>query len=131
MDNKKTASSKKTRRNWHLRHDPTFKRKVALEYLESGKSCRQIAEKYGTIDHTQVAAWARVLKEQLKAEGKVVVPETLKLLNSKMPDSPEYQALQKELEQAKLKVAGLETMINIADEQLGVNIRKKYGTKQS
>ncbi|OSZ81954.1 hypothetical protein CAP35_01390 [Chitinophagaceae bacterium IBVUCB1] len=130
MDNK-NVSSKKIRRNWHLRHDPSFKRKVALEYLEGGKSCRQVAEKYGTVDHTQVAAWARALKQELKAEGKVVVPETFKLLNVKQPDSPEYLALQKELEQAKLKIAGLETMISIADEQLGVSIRKKYGTKQS
>ena len=59
------------------------------------------------------------------------MPETFKLLNVKQPDSPEYLALQKELEQAKLKIAGLETMISIADEQLGVSIRKKYGTKQS
>ena len=34
------------------------------------------------------------------------------------------------LEKSNLKVAGLETMIDIAQEQLGINIRKKSGTKR-
>ena len=35
-----------------------------------------------------------------------------------------------ELEEARLKIAGLETMINLAEKELNVSIRKKYGTKQ-
>lgn len=36
----------------------------------------------------------------------------------------------KELDDARLKIAGLETMINIAEEDLKISIKKKYGTKQ-
>jgi transposase len=37
---------------------------------------------------------------------------------------------QKELEAARLKIAALETMIDIAEEQFKISIRKKYGAKQ-
>lgn len=39
--------------------------------------------------------------------------------------------LKKALELAMLKVAGLETMIEVAEEELQVDIRKKSGVKQS
>jgi len=38
--------------------------------------------------------------------------------------------IQKELMSAKLKIAALETMIDLAEEQFKINIRKKYGAKQ-
>ena len=43
----------------------------------------------------------------------------------------EIQTLQAQLEQARLKIQALETMIDIAQEKLGVDIRKKSGAKQS
>src|SRR5882724_10714169 len=45
--------------------------------------------------------------------------------------SDQQRDLQKELADAKLKIAALETMIDIAEEQLKINIRKKPGAKQS
>lgn len=40
------------------------------------------------------------------------------------------KAKQKEIEELKLKVAGLEMMIDIAEKELKIDIRKKPGTKQ-
>lgn len=40
------------------------------------------------------------------------------------------QELSKDLEYAKLKIVGLETMIKVAEEDLHIKIRKKHGTKQ-
>jgi len=40
------------------------------------------------------------------------------------------QELTKELEYAKLKIIGLETMITVAENDLKIKIRKKRGTKQ-
>lgn len=132
MDSKNSQPSQRTKRNWHLKHDPDFKRQVALEYLESGRSARQIAAKYRTVDFTQVAAWARALKTELKLKASLN-PSSVASPRRKdvILDSAEYQDLKKQLETAKLRIAGLETMIDIADEHLGVQIRKKYGTKQS
>jgi cell division septum initiation protein DivIVA len=41
------------------------------------------------------------------------------------------EALQKKLEYANLQVFGLQTMIDIAEEQFKIEIRKKPGTKPS
>jgi len=40
------------------------------------------------------------------------------------------QELTKDLEYAKLKIVGLETMIKVAENDFKIKIRKKRGTKQ-
>lgn len=42
----------------------------------------------------------------------------------------ENARLRKELEDAKLRVLGLESLIEVAEEELEIKIRKKSGTKQ-
>jgi len=39
--------------------------------------------------------------------------------------------LEKALFEEKLKVEGLQTMIKVAEQELNIGIRKKFGTKQS
>jgi transposase len=46
-------------------------------------------------------------------------------------DLDRIQQLERALEDANLKIIGLETMINIAEKDLKIDIRKKSGTKQS
>ena len=41
------------------------------------------------------------------------------------------EALQKALEEAELKIKALNTLIDVAEEQLKIDIRKKSGAKQS
>jgi hypothetical protein len=43
----------------------------------------------------------------------------------------DYAEIKAELETARLMILGLETMIVVAEEELGVQIRKKSGIKQS
>jgi transposase-like protein len=43
----------------------------------------------------------------------------------------EKEALQKALQQAELKIKALNTLIDVAEEQLKMNIRKKSGARQS
>ena len=43
----------------------------------------------------------------------------------------ESQALQKALEEAQMKIKALNTLIDVAEEQLKIDIRKKSGAKQS
>jgi len=43
----------------------------------------------------------------------------------------QLRQLERALEEANLKIIGLETMINIAEKDLKIDIRKKSGTKQS
>ena len=46
-------------------------------------------------------------------------------------DNAELKALKKALEEANLKIRALDTMIDIAEEQLKIDIRKKSGARQS
>jgi hypothetical protein len=39
--------------------------------------------------------------------------------------------LTKELEKSKLRISGLETMIEVSEQELNIKIRKKSGAKQS
>ena len=55
-------------------------------------------------------------------------------MSSKRPttsDSEEIKALKKALEEANLNNKALNTMIDIAEQQLKIDIRKKSGAKQS
>ena len=45
--------------------------------------------------------------------------------------SPGTEALEKALQEAELKIKALNTMIDVAEEQLKIDIRKKSGAKQS
>ncbi|HUH17585.1 hypothetical protein [Albibacterium sp.] len=48
-----------------------------------------------------------------------------------VPQSDEVRALQKALAEAELKNKALETLIDVAEETLKINIRKKPGARQS
>ena len=45
--------------------------------------------------------------------------------------SPDKQALEKALQEAELKIKALNTLIDVAEDQLKIDIRKKSGAKQS
>lgn len=54
------------------------------------------------------------------------------MAKKKLPDAdPDIEALKKALEESQLKVKALNTMIDIAEKELKVEIRKKSGAKRS
>ena len=50
---------------------------------------------------------------------------------AEISEETDLRALKKALEEANLKIKALDTMIDIAEEQLKINIRKKSGARQS
>lgn len=96
---------------------------------------REVSERYN-LTYGSVTGWVRrfgadienenaqeeVALPAMPEEGKIEGLDELKKKN---------EELLKKLEHANLKVSGLEIMIDIAEQQLGVDIRKKSGTKQS
>jgi transposase-like protein len=56
--------------------------------------------------------------------------ETVDLADNNGLSMPPLPDCQKELAAARLKITALETMIDIAEEQFKISIRKKYGAKQ-
>jgi transposase len=89
-----------------------------------GLSYRNLGVKYG-IDH--MTAYRVIMRKQRKQEKQQ--EELLSALPSDLPD--DIKLLKEELRKAKLKVELQDIMIDIASKELGVDIRKKSGTRQS
>lgn len=100
------------------------KRKEAVEeYLKGGISLREISEKHG-ISRTTIHRWVKgsesgsgIGARRMRAEVMSTMPEDVK-------------RLQRELYEARLHAKLLETIIDIAENEMGIPIRKKSGAKQ-
>lgn len=111
------------------------KRSIALRVLTGQLSVREAQLSCGVKAVKTIEVWVR----QTKLEN----PELVELTQQSMKkgkaakkstytdQSSELKALQKALEEAQLKVTALNTLIDVAEEQLQINIRKKPGAKQS
>lgn len=89
-----------------------------------GLSYRNLGKKYG-IDPT--TAHRLMMSRQKKQEKQDEA--LLSALPSDLPD--DVKLLKEELRKAKLKIELQDIMIDIASKELGVDIRKKSGTRQS
>jgi len=75
------------------------------------------------------------LKASLKENAELAVydPFEMKDTSTGQPGlpNPEKEALKKALEDARLKISALNTLINVAEDQFKIKIRKKAGARQS
>jgi transposase len=109
-------------------HEMSFMRAVVKEYEQSDLSIRQLAKKY-LLGYTQLQQWTKKFSSQLAQETPALMtPEEQQQLEALRKQNEEPQ---KKLNLANLKITGLEMMIDIAEEELKIDIRKKPGTKQS
>lgn len=107
------------------------KEAIIAEYLAGGTSLRKLSVKYG-IKHQTIHEWVQYFQGRRREKIKVnhLNGRTGRTPKAKQ-DSSEIKKLQKELLKAELHTKLLNAMIDIAEEQLGVPIRKKSGAKQS
>jgi transposase-like protein len=105
----------------------SFRREVVGLVLSGQLSKEQARRKYGIKGHSTIMNWIRKLEGRdliysyMPRHEKATKQELLKRL----------KALERELEDEKIRSEGLSKMIDIAEEQLKITIRKKSGTKQS
>lgn len=114
------------------RYTEAFKRHVVGE-VESGRiSQSEASRRYGILGHSTILKWIRKYgklpphgsqrKGSKRMEEKEI--ELLRLEN-------EIKELKHELENARFKNVVLETLVDVAERELGIPIRKKYGAKRS
>ncbi len=72
-----------------------------------------------------------VLLRQEKENSELGVLMDTKANNVPQEEDEEKKALRKALEEAELKIKALNTLIDVAEDQLKIQIRKKPGAKQS
>ncbi len=110
---------------------PLEKSKILAEIEQGRLTMSEAQKKYKISSEGTIRSWLYKSKQEN--------PTFCQLMNKSMgegnqkasSDTGEIQSLQKALEEANLKIKALNTMIDIAEEQLKIDIRKKSGTKQS
>lgn len=119
---------KKTK--FYHRYPKTLKRKVAQEYLSGKFSYAVAAEEYGLKNKDVVKEFVRWYRKSQYLEKMEPVPEKL-ASQDPYSECERLKALEAELAAAKLKISSLETLIDLAESELQIDIRKKSGTKPS
>jgi len=120
-----------------------IKQQCITEYLTQGMGYRQLAKKYG-ISRTTINKWVMIHQgiHNLPPTQKKVQYNNSSMNSSKQKNTNEQQqdlqdlqqkiaVLEKQLQWEKMRGDALDTMINIAEKQLDITIRKKSGNQQS
>ena len=120
---------KKGKAGAKFQYEASFRRKVVEELLTGQLTQAELRRKYNIASHGSLG---RGLKWYQQEQFEIVssLPMAQESEQADMSDK-DKKTLQRELELAKAKIATLETMIDIAEEQFKIEIRKKSGTKPS
>lgn len=124
--------NKNTLRSWLLKYgsNPNSILKSKITQADRRKAAYQIIYKEATpaevaaqmgVGLFSVWGWARKYRNEVNQKDSVT---------NETPRSAQQSEQKNEIENLKLKVAALEMMIDIAEKELDIDIRKKSGTKQ-
>ena len=126
--------NKKNHKGWY---EESFKLEVLRDYYEQGYSLAQAAKKWGLKHYTLLINWKELYPIDSKALS--LSESTIDNYMSKDPNHPlpkeaaqakRIKELEKALQMEKLRSRGYEIMIELAEKQEGIQIRKKHGAKQ-
>ncbi|UMY64587.1 MULTISPECIES: transposase [unclassified Flavobacterium] len=107
-----------------------LQKRTIVSAVEQGRmSISEACSAYGIKDAKLIRAWLLKYREE-KVDICTVIPSVM----SKKPalkDAAEVESLRKALQEAEMKIKALNTLIDVAEEQLKIDIRKKPGARQS
>lgn len=110
------------------KYSKTFKILVARQYLEGDLSLNQVGAQHN-VAKSYVSQWVKQFSSELADEPIISAmteqeQKDLKALQKQM------KALEKKLEYEQMRNFALETMVDLAKEQMGIDLRKNFGAKQ-
>ena len=109
----------------------SFKKHVAMCYLEGKATARQLGDKCGVHFQT-IINWSNEYVAQKESKKLTILhPMTSEEQREYEALRQQHEALKKELELAQMKAKAYEIMIQLAKEEYGVDILKNSGAKQS
>jgi transposase-like protein len=108
-------------------YDQSFKIAVVREYLTGEYSLAQVGAKHNLSKDT-VHNFIQWYNKQCPEPP---LPEVIQESGSETKPERTRAELEKELAYANLKITAFEMLISIAEKELGVDIRKKPGSKPS
>ena len=120
-----------------------IKQQAITEYLTQGTGYRKLAAKYG-VSRTTINKWVMIhqgihnippteKQQKYYLSGMNSKPENIAAAEFKDQQElvQKVALLEKQLAWEKLRANALDTLINIAEDQLNISIRKKSGSQQS
>jgi transposase-like protein len=120
-----------------------IRQQAITEYLTEGTGYRKLAAKYG-VSRSTINKWVQIhqgihniprteKQQKYYLSGMNSKPENVAAAAFKNQQAMEQKIalLEKQLAWEKLRAEALDTMINIAEKQLDISIRKKPGSQQS
>lgn len=126
MESKKSSTT--FAENLKKEYPLTFKRWIARELESKRMSVRQAQEKYSLPqDECTIYKW---IERYGFGKELSLASMTPKEKQEKVALEKRVKELENALERSKLKIVAIETMIDIAEEQFKISIRKKFGPKQ-
>lgn len=133
-----------------FRFTETAKHQIIQEMLSSGCSKQEIWKKYTGRDqeHGKIVAWMRELGYNPQDSVRTITfePKITPMVKRKVPKTDKETSedsfenlqlkkriaeLEKQLKDTELKAIAFSTMIDIAEKEFKIPIRKKYNTKPS
>jgi transposase-like protein len=117
-----------------------LKHQICKDHIENGLRLRDCVKKYNLSCHSLVHVWLRqlgyVAGKERQIRSAYIGVENYKTLPSKSKnkqpltqEQQQIELLKRELEDAKLQAEGYRRMIEIAESELKIPIRKKPNTK--
>lgn len=107
------------------RYSLAFKLQVVREYEQGVLTRTQLRKKYGIGGNSQILDWLRKYgKLTYQSTGHSGAP-------MKDPQKQRIKELEHKLKEATVRASLYEKMIDIAEEETGIDIRKKFGAEQS
>ena len=111
-----------------------FKLKVVQEYLGTGISREELKKKYGLPGNSYIDRWMLKFGFSKPSEEQISLYKAMSKETGKTDKEKELQLrveqLERDLEMERLRTRALDKMIDIAERDLKIPIRKKSGTKQ-
>ena len=106
-----------------------FKFKVVQEYLETSISLKDLMDKHQIKGHSCVNNWIRKFAGSNTTPNRRIMKQRSQSINEDLLEQ-KIKNLEEELKREQFKTLALNTMINIAERELKVDIRKKPGAKR-
>lgn len=100
---------------------------IVAEYLKGRTSYRKLAEKHH-VDFRALHRWVINFQNKSVKKEKAIKPQQETSQSEQLPT--DVKQLQEELRKARLHNELLNAMIDIAEDQLKIDIRKKSGTRR-
>jgi len=107
---------------------------VVQEYMDTDVSQRELMQKFNIRGVNTIKKWMRKFDLQAPSQQEIELQRTMAKQKEKTPYERELEAkvakLEQQLDYEQLRTLALDTMIEIAERDLKISIRKKSGAKR-